>query len=91
MAPAFRRAIAWLNGQAVELRAQGYSVELQHAMDAGSVRLRVQGTERIGEIVLWDGMVFDEIVCDVRSGEFVHERFGQECHGDLSEHAVLFR
>lgn len=91
MNPTFLGAVAWLNDKAIQLRAHGYSVELQHTAGSDSVRLRVESKEKLGEIIFWDRMVYDEVVTDLKTGAFIHEIYGQEYRGISSEFTVLFR
>lgn len=85
MTVTFLSALARFNDQAIQLRAHGYTVELQQAASSDSVRLRVESEEKLGEIILWDRLVYDEVVADLKTGKFIHERYGKEFLGVSTE------
>jgi hypothetical protein len=61
----------------MDLRSKGYLVEVQSDISAGgSVRLRVESPEYLGEVVIWDSLRCDNYVASLETGNVVYEMYG---------------
>ncbi len=71
----YSTTLVWLNKMAIVLGEKGYLVAIQHT--TGSLRLRIEGFELIGELLVWDTMLAVEIVAQLGSGMFLFESYGR--------------
>lgn len=57
---------------------KGYLVELQMDGATGqSMRLRIESTDKLGELLLWDTMLYDEYVASLNTGDYLLESYGK--------------
>ena len=67
----------WLVRQCEFLRSKEFIIELQkNDAPRSSIRLRAEGSNRIGELIVWDDGISSQAVADLKIGDFLYMRDG---------------
>jgi hypothetical protein len=82
---------AWLNAKAESFREKGLIVDLQ-AQDEirPSIRLRVEASSQLGELIVWSDGAAQEMVVDLGTGDFIYERDDIRLDGNWADSLEFF-